>query len=132
MTLSLRAYERTFPQGEKKWQQKILGVIRLQNDVKDFIFGRNAETRFYLKEIMGYSFIAKEQGKVSMLASGKGYLYTPLSKKRSYMQSKLSFLGFNFGSGETEIVEPIAVKVGDKIIYREEKKEIVLEIIQIY
>lgn len=132
MVLSLRLHERTFSNETKRWQQRIVGIIKLENERKEFVFGRNEQTKKHVYNINKYTFIAAEQGRFKLLANGKNYLYTPLPPKPSFLKTNLSFFGFSFGRGETMILEPMAIQVGDKIICKGENKELIIEITNIY
>ena len=118
MVLSLRLYERTLSQETKRWQQKIVGVLKLENEVKEFTFGRNKGTKELIYNINKFTYLSAEQGRLKLLANGKNYLYTPLPPKPSFLKTRLSFLWFNLGLGETMIVEPTAINMADKIIYK--------------
>ncbi|MDP3728663.1 MAG: hypothetical protein Q8R18_04385 [bacterium] len=136
MVLSLRVYERALPQGAKEWQQKILGVIRLGSNVKEFIFGRNAETRGFLSGIDKYTFLDSMHGKFKMWATGNIYKFTDISKSGVALRTNLSLWIINFGPREAmlEKNDPTQIKVGDQLIMRDKtkRKEIILEVVQIY
>src|SRR3990167_6635606 len=110
MAVSLRVYERSLPSGAKKWQQKIIGVIRLDHTVKKFIFGRNEQTKYFIPNINTYTFLDPDEGEFIMGEKGM-YKFAD--------------------TGKNDITQ---MKVGDQLIMRDEtaRKEIVLEIIQIY
>ncbi len=132
MVLSLRLYERTFSKETKRWQQKIVGIIKVENEVKEFTFGRNKQTKGYIYNINKYTFLEAEQGRFKLLSNGKNYLYTPLPPKPSFLKTSLSFFGFSFGQGETRLDESTAITRGDKIVYKGEDKEFIIEIVDIY
>jgi len=132
MVLSLRLYERSFSKETKRWQQKIINVMKIENEIKEFTFGKNKQTRDYVKNINSYTFLAAEQGRFKLLANGKNYLYTPLPPKPSFLKASLSFLWFNLGMGETMITDPLAISIGDKIVYKGEDKELIIEVTNIY
>ncbi|HIH15002.1 MAG: hypothetical protein QT08_C0003G0009 [archaeon GW2011_AR17] len=135
MAVSLRVYERSLPSGAKKWQQKIIGVIRLDHTVKKFIFGRNEQTKYFIPNINTYTFLDPDEGEFIMGEKGM-YKFADTGKNGIALRTNLSFWILNLGPRETmlEKNDLTQMKVGDQLIMRDEtaRKEIVLEIIQIY
>ncbi len=132
MVLSLRLYERIFSKETKHWQQKIIGIIKLEDKIKEFTFGRNEQTKELIYNINKYTFIAAEQGRFRQLSNGRSYLYTPLPSKPSFLKINFSLFGFRWDRKETMITDPTAITVGDKIIYKGDDKEFIIEIVRIY
>jgi len=134
MTLILQVNERKLLPGEKKWRLKILGIIRIDDTRKEFIFGRNEQTKEFLANIYAYPFLKENQGVFS--GSGKHYTFLDTSHGEISLRTQLSFWIFHFGVGETgfERGRAMEIKVGDTFVSKNKTKriELVLEVIRMY
>lgn len=133
MSLELQVYERTLSIGQKKEQEKFVGHILIQDITQIFRFGRNEQTKGFLKAIDQYTFLSEEEGRFS--GEGQLYIFIPKGLNIS-VRTQLRFYLLNFGPREETLErgKPFQVKKGDQYVFRgkQREKEIVIVVVRIY
>ena len=135
MTLELKVSERSLLKGKRKWEEKVLGVIKTRN--KHFYFGRNADTKSFIKTINSYPFLIETEKEQRVFSEDDGrYTFSYQSQWDVSVRTNLSFWIFHFGESETVIEQKTAfeIQVGDKLVFRgaNPKIEVVIEVLALY
>ena len=132
MAIQIQVYEEILNEKRKKWERNMLAVLTINEGMKTFSFGRNEDTRIYVRKIDRYPFILEQQARFEK--TEKGYVFIP--NTRVIMLREWVFFWINFGVKPVSLKkgERFSIAEGDQFVFSDQtgKKEIVLDVVKIY